>query len=690
MPTRRQTRAMAGDPTQDGSAAPEPNTKTPTQQNDAHYTKGASDGDGQTDMDPLEKDAPSEAASEVAEVHPKRWTDMAIAETFADIIKDELIYQKGTLYIYFEEQWRIDHKYELTKSVLMRALRKFYEDVVEGCKIDLKQIEEDMASADRIPKDRREALGTAAIKISKKMWAAAAAGNYSTSNTGANNIISTTRTILASKLHDIEFDIGADQYYNIQLANGVLDLKTKQLRPRTKTDYVTKVLDWNYIPKDKVCKKAIETTRMIYVKIQPDEQQRKFDLGFMAYSITGNISHQLAKFNIGYKSSNGKSTSSIIHHTVFPIYTAKLDNRVFAENYEKSHKDFIQLVREPIRLAYIEELSRLKIDETRYKDFVDARKMVVEVMYGTKEEHRIQSKLLANSNNDPNFSADKAVRRRSGLQFYESVFEDIEEDDFENHRYRKEDGLENIFEDEQYKNAYLHLLLENIDELIVPESAKKWFDEMVDDRDEFKQALEILGLEITGDKKDVIPKRVFLELEEFKYKYTWPELLAEIKRVGLVYDREAKPEGRGGDRGAIRGLRERGNDKPAVVQGQLLGGGYQNGCGQFGDCNKGPDTTEMADEEKEQAWARGYRSAVQDAVLLDEYIKDKDDGYVCARVYYILHQNPEQYGTAADYWFSDGAPNMGAFRRKLRLFKLETFPNPRIPEDWDGFRRYGF
>ena len=238
-------------------------------------------------------------------------------------------------------------------------------------------------------------------------------------------------------------------------------------------------------------------------------------------------------------------------------------------------------------------------------------------MYGTKEEHRIQSKLLANSNNDPNFSADKAVRRRSGLQFYESVFEDIEEDDFENHRYRKEDGLENIFEDEQYKNAYLHLLLENIDELIVPESAKKWFDEMVDDRDEFKQALEILGLEITGDKKDVIPKRVFLELEEFKYNCTWPELLAEIKRVGLVYDREAKPEGRGGDRGAIRGLRERGNYKPAVVQGQLLGGGYQNGCGQFGDCNKGPDTTEMADEEKEQAWARGYRSAVQDAVLLD-------------------------------------------------------------------------
>ena len=253
MPTRCQTRAMAGDPTQDGSAAPEPNTKTPTQQNDAQYTKGASDGDGQTDMDPLEKDAPSEAASEVAEVHPKRWTDMAIAETFANIIKDELIYQKGTLYIYFEEQWRIDHKYELTKSVLMRALRKFYEDVVEGCKFELKQIEEDMASADG---GRREALGAAASKIKKKMWAAAAAGNYSTSNTGANNIISTTRTILASKLHDIEFDIGADQYYNIQLANGVLDLKTKQLRPRTKTDYVTKVLDWNYIPKDKVCKKA--------------------------------------------------------------------------------------------------------------------------------------------------------------------------------------------------------------------------------------------------------------------------------------------------------------------------------------------------------------------------------------------------------------------------------------------------
>ncbi len=63
-------------------------------------------------------------------------------------------------------------------------------------------------------------------------------------------------------------------------------------------------------------------------------------------------------------------------------------------------------------------------------------------------------------------------------------------------------------------------------------------------------------------------------------------------------------------------------------------------------------------------------------MLLDEYNKDKDDGYVSAKTYYLLHTNPEQYGEYAIYWFSDGVPNMGAFRRRLRQFKPSQAAGP--------------
>ena len=105
--------------------------------------------------------------------------------------------------------------------------------------------------------------------------------------------------------------------------------------------------------------------------------------------------------------------------------------------------------------------------------------------------------------------------------------------------------------------------------------------------------------------------------------------------------------------------------------------------------NKRPKTAEMTEEER-VAWKRGYRTAAEDAVLLDEYNQDKDDGYVSASIYYLLYTNPEQYGDYASYWFSDGAPNMGAFRQELRKIKPADCPEPSIPEHWDGFKRYGF
>ena len=75
--------------------------------------------------------------------------------------------------------------------------------------------------------------------------------------------------------------------------------------------------------------------------------------------------------NIGYSASNAKSTETAIHQKCLPIYTCKLDRRTFTQGYAKRHKQYLQLIENPIRLAYIEELDRTKMDIEELKNIVN-------------------------------------------------------------------------------------------------------------------------------------------------------------------------------------------------------------------------------------------------------------------------------------------------------------------------------
>ena len=121
--------------------------------------------------------------------------------------------------------------------------------------------------------------------------------------------------------HTVEFDTCAEQSFNLHFENCVLDLTTKTTRPRTKEDYVTKILDYKYMPFDQVNEQAHSETRQFFEKIQPDQEQRDFTLSYLAYGITGDTSQQIMKMNIGYTASNGKSTEVAIHHECFKVYT---------------------------------------------------------------------------------------------------------------------------------------------------------------------------------------------------------------------------------------------------------------------------------------------------------------------------------------------------------------------------------
>jgi hypothetical protein len=233
-----------------------------------------------------------------------------------------------------------------------------------------------------------------------------------------NEVVKQIQSILKQKIQYVEFDTSEVQYYNVHFKNG-----------------------------------------QFFEKLQPDENQRKFTLGFLAYCLSGDTSEQIFKINIGYSASNGKSTELKIHDKVFPIYTTKLEKDTFMLGNTKRHKSISCCLKQPIRLAYIEELQQKKLDSEFLKDWVDGNKITNEVLYGYTESKKIQAKLMTCSNKDLKVDSDKGVLRRGKVQFYNSQFLDILEDDFMNHKYKKVNNFEKIFDEVEYKNAYFHLLL---------------------------------------------------------------------------------------------------------------------------------------------------------------------------------------------------------------------------------------
>jgi hypothetical protein len=205
-------------------------------------------------------------------------------------------------------------------------------------------------------------------------------------------------------------------------------------------------------------------------------------------------------------------------------------------------------LRNPIRLAYVEELSTDELDADFLKDFVDGDRITCEVLYGTEESHSIQAKLITCSNKDLNVRIDNGVARRGKLQYYNSRFDSIEQDDPVNGLFKRVDGIELYFDNHDYKLAYFHLLLQYVGGLRIPKSADKDFKETVMQVDSGRQRLEEL-YEITNNKDDFVPKAI---LEQTLAPMKWIDILSMIRVIGLNYNRDKRGPGY---RGVVEGLK---------------------------------------------------------------------------------------------------------------------------------------
>ena len=452
--------------------------------------------------------------------------DYQLAKSFIALCGDEIKYIDDKLYVYDKGEWMLDAKHQLIKPIAVNFLDRAVEQQL--IKIN----------------EKKDEIGFDAYNKGVKELASIA--NYMYDYSRCCKVVKFIIDLLKQSSNDNTeiFDLGEEQKYNIHYKNGVFNIKDKSFRKRTKDDLITYKLNYNYIEID-TDNPVFEEVYSIFKKLQPNEDHRKFEIQWLAYCLTGDTSKQKFKCNIGYNASNGKSTLLSIHDRAFPQYTAKLDPKTFNKDYGKSHKQFATLLTKPVRLAYIEELDRDKLDPTLLKDFVDGKKLPVEILFSTTKDAIIQAKLNTNSNKDFNIEFDKGVLRRGCVQYFNSDFDEKnEEDDAINHKYKCDPHIELQFDSEIYKNAYRAVLMNNFDysKFTIPEYSNNNFAVVLEGCDEFPDMLED-EFEITRDENNKVSIFSIVDcMKKFDKKYDKIYVINKLKAIGLKYNRSCRIE----------------------------------------------------------------------------------------------------------------------------------------------------
>jgi hypothetical protein len=448
-----------------------------------------------------------------------------IMELIYSLIKDYVILDNEFIYLYYNDEWNKmkEKDCKMLKHFILEIFIIYGKVALDIINTELKN---NLNDEEQIEKCKKLHKITCFLIITIKQT------SY------INSICTMLKNKLATKKNEIVFDLGEENFYKIHFRNGVYDTKEKKFSSRTETDYITQYLPYDYKKETEIDDNIKKEVLGFFQKIQPDEEQQKFTLSYLAYCLTGNTTKQVFKMNIGHTASNGKSTEMSIHEKCFELYSMKADSRVLQLNFEKRHKFLNDLVYKPIRFLYFEELPKgKKLDVEFIKDFVDGKKLTLEKMFGTTDKFKIQAKLMSASNHDFEVDTDEGILRRGRVQFYESKFtDDLDCIDETNHIYKKEEGFENKFNDDNYKNAYFHLLLKYVDNLYVPNKNKEDFKQKAEEGDNILNHI-LEYFEITNNVNDTVGKS---EIENILGKDNFKPMKDKLQSKGCKYDSQKR------------------------------------------------------------------------------------------------------------------------------------------------------
>jgi hypothetical protein len=199
----------------------------------------------------------------------------------------------------------------------------------------------------------------------------------------------------------------------LNFRNGCYDLKNNVFRQRTKKDFVSVYLDYDYKESKE---QEINKVKEIIKNISNDDNEvLGFMLNYLGYCLTGETKAKKFLILYGPSASNGKTTLQQIFSKCLKNYSFKIDRKTFNYSYDQYHKQLIESCR-PKRMIFLEELDKNKLDISKIKEFVDGEEQNCKIMYSTCELVKIDAKLIIATNNSPVFDTDEGIQRRGIIE----------------------------------------------------------------------------------------------------------------------------------------------------------------------------------------------------------------------------------------------------------------------------------
>jgi P4 family phage/plasmid primase-like protien len=374
-------------------------------------------------------------------------------------------------------------------------------------------------------------------------------------NLGSKNKVLNIASFSIESLITNTENFGDDKEKNTHLLNfrnGCYDLIKNEFRQRTKDDCVSIYLNYDYKEsQNKYINKVKDIIRSIS---NDDEETLGFMLNYLGYCLTGETRAKKFLILYGASASNGKTTLQEIFSKCLNVYSYKIDRETFNYKYDKFHKQLIQCQR-PKRMVFLEEMNKNKLDISKLKEFVDGNDINCNIMYGTSDLVKISSKLIIATNNSPVFDTDNGIQRRGLILECKNRF--VDKKDYEKLKgrkgiYLKDERIMDLFDDNTYRLAFINLLIPHAvkyykEGLIVPDEINNAFKELCEENDTMKSFIND-QFEITNNDSDRIGKDEFVSMynERFRLKLRFRQLLSDIKRLGIEYNRQKRHNGKKG------------------------------------------------------------------------------------------------------------------------------------------------
>ncbi len=375
---------------------------------------------------------------------------------------------------------------------------------------------------------------------------------------------------LEALLRDDGFENKLDSnIFYMAFKNGIVDMKTEIFRTGIYgSDYLTKTIDYDYIPKEHVDKKDIEFFRTEWKKIlNNNDKHFEYFMKHLAYAFTGDSDkHQAFYFCVGQLAGNGKSSIFETLGKIFNSYVANVNSQLLEEDYSKRHKLMVKL--KSHRLIYLNEMKKKKkISADIMKKISDGLTEDNEVLYGTSEEFKIQATAFLLTNHMPDFdNMDQGVYRRYEHIQFDSEFDvndkyNLKEDDIINKKFIADpDFCKKMIEK---KHGLIHLILEYSKKCIneplpkMPQEFKEEKELMKSVNDEVKDWLDS-SIVIKGDPQCKIHLAKMEIIDRYKVdkglKLDSKTLLDIMKQLGYKdrYRKDTAKKGFG--KGIFKGL----------------------------------------------------------------------------------------------------------------------------------------